>query len=419
MFGLLDCNNFYVSCHRVFRPELRNVPVVVLSNNDGCIISRSNEAKKLGVKMGAPEFQAKSIIQKHGIQVFSSQYVLYGDMSNRVIMMLSDFTPNLEIYSIDEAFLDLSGFPDLKEYGTLITQKIIKGTGIPVSLGIGPTKTLAKIANRFAKKYPFYNNVCVIDTEEKRIKALRETKIGDVWGIGRQHEKKLQKEEIITAYDFIQFPRLWVRKNMTVTGEKTWLELRGESCIALETIPPVNKQICTSRCFGKKQSDKVIISEAIANYAALCAEKLREQKLYALSLMVSIHTDNFRPELPQYFRNYIVEFNTASNSTIDIIRYAREAFEQIYREGYLYKKGGVIITETTPETSLQLNLFDSIKNRDKHKKLMSIMDNFNNGYSKSVVKIGSQGTSKDWVLKQEKLSPCYTTKLSDIIKIKI
>lgn len=238
MFALVDCNNFYASCERVFRPDLRNVPIVVLSNNDGCVIARSNESKKLGIKMGVPAYQIKDEVKKYGIRVFSSNYTLYGDMSNRVMTILSSFTPNMEVYSIDEAFLDLSGFSDLKEYGKHIVDTTTKWTGIPVSMGVAPTKTLTKIANKFAKKYKKYEGVCIIDTEEKRIKALQKTEIGDVWGIGHRTEKKLKLQGVNTAYDFTQMHRSWVRKYMAVVGERTWLELQGESCISLEEIQP-------------------------------------------------------------------------------------------------------------------------------------------------------------------------------------
>lgn len=417
MYALVDCNNFYASCERAFQPQYRNVPVVVLSNNDGCVIARSAEAKKVGVKMGVPAYQIKREIEKYKIAVFSSNYVLYGDMSNRVMTILSSFTPNVEIYSIDEAFLDMSGMSNLKEYGKHIVDTTIQWTNIPVSMGIAPTKTLAKVANKFAKKYKRYKGVCVVDTEEKRIKALQLTEIGDVWGIGHRNEKKLKAHGVNTAYDFTQLSRAWVRKNMTVVGERTWLELNGKSCIDLELVQPDKKQICTSRAFGKTQTELEGMKEAVSYYASLCAEKLRAQRSCACSLMVFIHTNNFREDLPQYFQNCVINLPVPTSSSIEICHYAVEALEKIFRKGYAYKKAGVIITEIVSDEGIQTNLFDKI-DRDKHNRLMKVVDNLNSGFSKNVLNLASQGTNKYWKLKQELLSPCYTTKLSDVIQIK-
>lgn len=316
MFGLVDCNNFYASCERVFNPYWNGKPVVVLSNNDGCVIARSNEVKKLGIKMGIPAYQIKTEIEQYGIGVFSSNYSLYGDMSNRVMTILSSFVENMEIYSIDEAFLDLTGFEyfDLKEYGQKIVNTTTKGTGIPVSLGIAPTKTLAKVANKFAKKIPGYKGVCIIDSDDKRIKALKLTEIADIWGIGRKHCKLLTQYNVKTAYDFTQLPVGWVRQKMTITGERMWKELNGISCIDMEYAPPAKKTICTSRAFGQTVTDLEELKESVSSYAAICAEKLRKQKSCALSLMVFIHTNNFRENLPQYFQNSIVKFPVATNN---------------------------------------------------------------------------------------------------------
>lgn len=417
MFGLVDCNNFYASCERVFQPQYRNKPVVVLSNNDGCVIARSNESKRLGIKMGVPYYQIKEEIKRYDIAVFSSNYTLYGDMSNRVMTILSSFTPNIEIYSIDEAFLDLTGFDNLQEYGKHITSLTTKWTGIPVSMGIAPTKTLAKTANKFAKKYPKYNNICVIDTDEKRIKALQLTEIGDVWGIGRRNAKKLNEQGVKTAYDFTQMSRAWVRKYMTVVGERTWLELHGTPCIDLEQIPPDKKQICTSRSFGKTTSDIEDLKESIAYYTSVCAEKLRQQNSYACSLMVFIQTNNFREDLPQYHPSKIIQLPVASNSTPELTGYALQALKQIYREGYLFKKAGVIITEIVDKEAVQLNIFDNM-DREKDERLMKVVDNLNKGFTRNVLNLAIQGQKKKWNLKRDLLSPCYTTKLGDVIKLK-
>lgn len=414
MYGLLDCNNFYASCERVFNPSLNGKPVVVLSNNDGCVIARSNEAKALGIKMGIPAYQIKDLVSNHGVAVFSSNYTLYGDMSGRVMSMLAELSPEIEIYSIDEAFLNLHGIRDLDIIGRKMVDRVTRGTGIPVSLGVAPTKTLAKIANKFAKKYPAYNQLCIIDSEEKRIKALQLTEIGDVWGIGRRQAAKLQKEGIKTAYDFTRISGSWVRKNMTVVGERTWKELQGISCIDMETAPPAKKQICTSRSFGKMLTDIETISEAIASHASTCAKKLRHQHSYASSLMVFIHTNNFREDLPQYWRNIVLHFPVPTNDTQEIVRYALSGLKSIFLNGYQYKKAGVIITEITE--GAQLGLFDRV-DRDKQERLMQAIDKINGEHGNNI-KLAVQGTGRGWKLKQEQLSGHYTTNLNQIINIK-
>lgn len=414
MFGLVDCNNFYASCERVFNPSLNGKPIVVLSNNDGCVIARSNEAKVLGIKMGVPAYQIKDLVKKHDVAVFSSNYVLYGDMSGRVMSMLAELAPEIEVYSIDEAFLNLEGIQDLQTVGSKIVRQVTRGTGIPVSAGIASTKTLAKVANKFAKKYPAYNRLCIIDTEEKREKALKLFEIGDVWGIGRRQAAKLEKQGVKTAYDFTQLPGSWVRKNMTVTGERTWKELRGISCIDMETAPPAKKQICTSRSFGKMVEDIDTMSEAIATHASTCAKKLRQQKSYAMSLMVFIHTNNFREDLPQYWKNTIVQFPIPTSDTLEIVEYALAGLKTIFMEGYQYKKAGVIITEIT--TNAQLGLFDSV-DRDKRERLMQVVDKVN-GNHQHHVKLAIQGSGRDWKLKQEQLSRRYTTDINEVIIIK-
>lgn len=414
MFGLVDCNNFYASCERVFNPSLNGKPIVVLSNNDGCVIARSNEAKALGIKMGVPAYQIKDLVKQHDVAVFSSNYVLYGDMSGRVMSMLADIAPEIEIYSIDEAFINIDGIQDLQSLGLKIVNQVTRGTGIPVSVGIAPTKTLAKLANKFAKKHPAYNRLCIINTEEKRIKALQLTDIVDVWGIGRRQAEKLEKQGVKTAYDFTQLPGSWVRKNMTVTGERTWKELRGISCIDMESAPPAKKQICTSRSFGKMVEDIDTMSEAIATHASTCAKKLRQQKSYAMSLMVFIHTNNFREDLPQYWKNTIIKLPVPTSDTLEIVHYALEGLKSIYMTGYQYKKAGVIITEIV--TSAQLGLFDTV-DREKREKLMQAIDKVN-GEHNHLVKLAVQGNGRDWKLKQEQLSKRYTTDINEVLTIK-
>ena len=420
MFALVDCNNFYASCERAFNPYWNGRPVVVLSNNDGCVIARSNEAKKIGIKMGIPAYQIRTEIEQYNIGVFSSNYTLYGDMSNRVMSMLSSYSPNVEIYSIDECFLDFSGFGlyDLKTYGEGIVQSVTKGTGIPVSMGIALTKTLAKVANKFAKKHKGYKGVCIIDTEEKRIEALKRTEISDVWGIGHRYTKRLEQYGVYSAYDFAQMPKAWVRQQMTVVGERTWKELNGEPCIDMEQIAPAKKQICTSRAFGQTIADIEGLKEAVSSFASICAGKLRKQKSCAQSLMVFIHTNNFREDLPQYFKNCVIKLPVPTNSTPEIVHYAIAALLNIYRKGYYFKKAGVILMDIVPDNAIQQNIFDVV-DREKHKKLMEVVDRLNNGFSRNNLFLAVQDGRRKWKLKQELLSPCYTTKLNDIIKIKL
>lgn len=414
MFGLMDCNNFYASCERVFNPELNKRPVIVLSNNDGCVIARSNEAKALGIKMGTPAYQIKDVIYQHGVIIFSSNYTLYGDMSSRVMSILASLAPEIEIYSIDEAFINLNGIDDLHSLGADIVYKITRGTGIPVSLGIAPTKTLAKVANKFAKKYPGYNRVCIIDNEDKRIRALELTKIGDVWGIGCRQASKLEEQGVKTAYEFTQLPSSWVRKNMTVAGERTWKELHGISCIDMENAPPVKKQICTSRSFGKMIEHIDTMSEAIATHASTCAKKLRQQKSYAISLMVFIHTNNYRKDLPQYWKNIVIKLPVPTSDTLEIVHYALIGLKTIFVKGYQYKKAGVIITEIAAG-GIQQHFFDNI-DRNKRERLMQALDKIN-GECHQYVKLAIQGNSRDWKLKQEQLSRCYTTDINEILVI--
>lgn len=409
----MDCNNFYASCERVFNPALNGKPIVVLSNNDGCVIARSNEAKALGIKMGVPAYQIKDLVSSHEVSVFSSNYTLYGDMSGRVMSILAGLAPELEVYSIDEAFINLDGIQDIQLLGTKIVNKVTCGTGIPVSLGIAPTKTLAKVANKFAKKYPAYNRLCIIDTEEKRIKALQLTDINDVWGIGRRQASKLENQGVKTAYDFTQLSGTWVRKYMTVVGERTWKELRGLSCIDMESAPSAKKQICTSRSFGKMVEDIETMSEAIATHASTCAKKLRKQKSYAVSLMVFIHTNNFREDLPQYWKNTVITLPVPTNDTLEIVHYALEGLRNIFMQGYQYKKAGVIITEIV--TSAQMGLFDTV-DRDKRERLMRAIDKVN-GEHRQLIKLAVQGTGREWKLKQEQLSQRYTTDMNEILTI--
>lgn len=386
MVGLLDGNNFYVSCERVFQPQYRNKPCLVLSSNDGCVIARSDEAKILGVKMGVPEFQVKDLIKRYGIHCFSSNYELYDDMSKRMLGLAAHCVQEIELTSVDECFMNLRGYEHLGlyEYGRHIVTYTTRGCGIPVSLGIAPTKTLAKIANHFAKKYPGYKSVCVIDSEEKRIKALKLTPVGDVWGIGKKTGKKLEEIGVKTAYDFTQMNRWRVRKQLTVMGEKTWLELQGEPCFDLELAPPAKKGIQSSATFGKTTSDLKDLRQAVSRHVTRVATKLRQQGSVCRSVMVYIHTNLFNKKQKQYKQSYILELPVASNSTTLILKHAFTILDLIFKEEYEYKKAGVILQDITPAGVIQQDMLytydwkrqftmDSLSdhiNRNSHEKLL-------------------------------------------------
>lgn len=419
MYALCDGNNFFVSCERVFNSSLDGKPVIVLSNNDGCVIARSYEAKALGIKMGANFFEIEELVKRHNVQVFSTNFVLYADMSMRMKGLLSRFSPELENYSIDEAFLDFSGFNEhtLRDHCLEMAHTVKQGIGIPISVGIAPTKTLAKVANRFAKKYAGYKDVCFIDSDEKRIKALQKTEIADVWGIGRKHTRRLSIMGVKTAYDFTQLNRSWVRKHMTVIGERTWLELLGEPCIEMESVAPDKQSIMISRGFGKMTEDLSVIKEAAANYACMAAAKLRKQKSCAKSLLVFVETNFFREDLPQNNQHIIMNMPVATDSNMEIIKYVSEGLERIFRPGYKYKKTGVMLMDICSRDAVQGNIWDTI-DREKHKRLMEVLDRTNDRYGRNTLKLATLGDGKQWKIKQEHLSPCYTTRMSDFPKTK-
>jgi len=418
MTALLDCNNFFTSCERVFDDRLEGKPVIVLSNNDGCAIARSNEAKALGIKMGANFFEIEDLVKQHDVQVFSTNFTLYADMSMRVKGLLSNYSPDIEDYSIDESFISFNGFENynLKEYCTTIAQTIKQGTGIPVSIGVASTKTLAKVANKYAKKYPAYKSVCVIDTEEKRLKALQKFPIGDVWGIGYRHTKRLTDTGVKTAYDFTQLPKAWVRNKMTVTGERTWSELHGVPCIEMETAPPAKQTIMVSRSFGKMIEDYDIISEAVSTYTAMAAAKLRKQKSCAKSVLVFIDTNPYRNDLAQYSQHIVITLPVATSSTQELLFYVHDGLKKIFRPKFLYKKAGVMLMDISSDDAVQGSLFDRV-DRKKHQRLMTVLDTVNNRYGRNTLKFGCMGDGKAWKIKQERLSPCYTTRISDFPKI--
>lgn len=417
MYALVDGNNFYASCERVFRPDLRNKPVLILSNNDGVVIARSNETKALGVGMGGPFFKVKDLVEKHNIQVFSSNYALYGDMSNRMMNILHGFSPEIEIYSIDEAFLKLTGFSNfnLTEYGINIHKTILKSIGIPTSVGIAPTKSLAKVANKIAKKYPEKTkNSYVIDNEDKILKALKWTKVEDVWGIGRKYSKRLNAVGVKTAYEFTQLSDIWILKNMSIIGVRLKEDLLGKSVINFEDISS-KKSIATTRSFDKSYRTLSELNERVSTFAFSCAEKLRKQKSHCNTLMVFIHTNGFNKNEPQYFNKILVKLPFPTNSSIDLVKFANKGLNIIFKDGYKYKKAGVIVMDFTPENIEQLTLFET-KNL-AHKTLMDAIDRINKGYGSHVVKLASQDIKKTWKMKQENLSKRYSTNLSELIDV--
>ena len=419
MFALIDCNNFYVSCERVFNPKLNNKPVVVLSNNDGCAISRSNEAKALGIPMGAPAFKYEKIFRKYNVEVFSSNFPLYGDMSSRVMSILSKYTPNIEIYSIDEAFLKFEGFDnyDLESYCKEIQKIVLKHTGIPISIGIAPTKALSKVANRIAKKFPEKTNgVHLIDSDKKKLKALKWLKIKDVWGIGFRHTERLKNIGIHTAYDFINLEDGWVRKNMSVVGLRLKKELEGESVLSLEEVRSPKKAITTTRSFEGTIADYEKIKERISTFAICCAEKLRAQQSNCSSIYVFIRSNKFQKNKPQYRNGIVITIPFSSNSNIVISKYAIEGLKKIFRQGIDYKKAGVIVMGLNSINNYQYNLFE---NEDiKHQNLMRTIDFIQKKEGQSKIKLASQDLKKRWKMKQEKLSASYTSRINEIIKVK-
>jgi len=417
MFALVDCNNFYASCERVFKPHLRDMPVCVLSNNDGCVIARSNEAKSLGIPMGAVAYKYKGMFEKNNIRVFSSNYALYGEMSNRVMNILQQYSPNVEVYSVDEAFLELKGFEnyDLKEYGFEMKRKVESWTSIPISIGFAPTKALSKVANRIAKKFPqHHNGVYVMDTEEKRIKALKWLKVEDIWGVGRQHAKKLHSYKIHTAYEFTQQHDDWVRKEFSVVGLRLKKDLEGLPTLGLDEVK-TKKNISTTRSFEKNIKDYEQIRERVSTFADSCAVKLRTQKSSCSSLLVFLNTNSHRSDLPQYRRSILVNLPYASNSSITLTKYANIALKSIYKKGYLYKKAGVIVLGLSPENNHQINLFEN--ENPKHKLLMSTIDTINRKIGSAKVKIANQDLGRTWKMRQEKLSPRYTSSWNELLEV--
>jgi DNA polymerase V len=419
MYAHVDCNNFYCSCERVFNPKLEGRPVVVLSNNDGCAISRSDEAKALGIGMAAPAFIMNKFLEEHQVAVFSSNYTLYGDMSQRIMDSLGLFAPKIELYSIDEAFLDLGEMrkTDLRQLGVDIRKTIKKNLGIPVSVGIGATKTLAKMANRHAKKH--YRQASVFWAANPALvrEMLSATPVEDIWGIGHQYALFLSRSGFKTAAEFLRAPEEWIRKNLSVVGHRLLFELRGIPSNAWEEEKPVRQNICTSRSFGDRIAEKNRIGEAMANYAASCASKLRAEKTCCRSLQVFIQTNPHKTNEAQYLRSIDIDLDRASNHSGEIIKAALRGLDLIFKPGFLYMKCGVTVMDLVPESSVQGSFFDRA-DREKNRLVMRTIDQINRSIGKEILRAATQGFERPYRLKTDYLSPRYTTRMSEILRIK-
>lgn len=419
MFGLCDCNNFFVSCERVFDPSLEGRPVVVLSNNDGCVVSRSNEAKALGIKMGQPLYQIRDFAKRNNVAVRSSNYQLYGDMSHRVMTTLRQHIQSIEIYSIDEAFLQLDDYPEkqLKLFGEQLARTIRRNTGIPVSIGMSRTKTLAKVAGKLCKQYPKLNSACLMSRDEDIRKVLEKFPVEDIWGIGRRHGKMLKECRIATAAQFSDLSEEWVDNRMGITGVRTWLELHGTPCIEFSHEQADKQSIMVSRSFSTELYDIDELHETITTFAGIAAEKLRKQGSVAQEMQVFLITNRHRDDQPQHYECGNVHFDTATDSTLEIVKAATAELKRIYRKGYGYKKSGVRLSRITPATAVQGTLFDTI-DRPKHKALMQAIDRINAGQGGEAVKLVSQGSITGHT-NREHLSPQYTTRWEDILVVKV
>lgn len=418
IFALVDCNNFYASCEKVFRPDLRDRPIIVLSNNDGNIIARSKEAKALGIGMGEPYFRVRPLLRKHDVQVFSSNYSLYGDMSQRVMDVLRQIEPDVEVYSIDEAFISLPAGNkfDLIKHGRRIQTTVQRSTGIPVSIGFAPTKTLAKLANRIAKKNTGHDNVFALKASESECDdILAMIEVGEVWGIGPKNTQKLNKQGIYTALDLKKADDGWIRKHFTVTGLRTVWELRGISCIPFEQAPVPKKGIVTSKSFGRPVTSLEDLNEAVATYVTRAAEKLRAQHSIANSLHVFFATNRFKTQNPQYSNNLQITLPEPTSSTSQLIRFALKGLANIYRPGYEFQKAGVMLTEIIPEEWQQKSLFAQGQN---DMGLMKALDHINGKWGSNTIQYAVSGLKKTWTFKREQLSKAYTTRWDQLPVVK-
>ena len=418
MYGLADCNNFFVSCERVFRPDLQGKPVIVLSNNDGCAVARSNEAKALGIKMGVPLFQVRDIVEKHGVTVFSSNYALYGDMSNRVQTTLRQMVPAVEVYSIDEAFLDLRGLEhtDLDALAKNISSVCKRNTGIPVSVGIAPTKTLAKIASKLCKQYPKLRGGCYMHRPQDMEKVLRKFPIEDVWGIGRRYSKRLKAYGVNTAWDFTQLEPRWIQQEMGVVGMNIWNELRGKPSIEFETHIQDKQQICVSRSFSKEIYDFEALAEQVSLFTSMACEKLRKQKSACHYVLVFLLTNRHKESAPQHMEGRTIAFPVGTDSTLEINESVLKALRAMYKQGYGYKKAGAILSGIIPKASVMPDMFDTV-DRQKHDHLMSVVDTINAKNGHSGVYFASQSLEGIRMNRQH-LSQRFTTEWEEIITVK-
>lgn len=418
MYALVDCNNFYASCERVFNPSLNGKPVAILSNNDGCVISMSDEAKAINLPFGAPIFKWEGFCKTNNITVLSSNYPLYGDMSSRVMKILEHFTPDVEVYSIDEAFLQFKGFEnyDFNDYGNQIRQRILKWTGIPTCVGIAPTKALSKVANKIARKFPEQTKgVYIIDSESSRIKALKWMKLENVWGIGRGLQKRLNAKGCKTAYDFTQLDDEWVRQTFSITEWRLKKDLEGISKIELDE-PTRKRAIATTRSFDYTYDDINYIKERVSTFATRCAEKLRRQGSSCHMVIVSISSNRHKKDLEQHKASTIINFPYPTDSSLIISKQAVKAVDTIFKKGIKYKRAGVVVTGLVPTDNYQLDMFAC--EDPKHKPLMSAIDKINGKYKSDKIKIGNQDLNRTWKMRQERLSPRYTTNINDIIIVK-
>jgi len=414
VFALVDCNNFYASCERVFNPKLAGQPIVVLSNNDGCVVARSNEAKALGITMGVPEFQIRPLLRAHRVQVFSSNYPLYGDLSQRVMETLEQFSPDLEIYSIDEAFLSLSGFErrNLTDYGREIRWTVKQWTGLPVSVGLAETKTLAKLANRIAKRTPDTDGVFDLLACPDRDTLLGKVPIEDVWGIGPSYARLLTQHGITTALQLHEADEHWIRRHMGVVGMRVVAELRGHSCVDLDACPAPKQGITCSRSFGRPVCTLAEMEEAVSSYVTRVAEKLRGEALAATVLTVFVMTNAFTEE-PQYRNSVTCELPVATDTTSALIRTSLKGLRRIYRDGYRYKKTGVMVTALVPASQIQPDLFDQ-QDRPKSKRLMAALDAINARWGAGTLQYAASGLTKAWQMQSHRRSPAYTTNWAEL-----
>lgn len=419
MFALIDCNNFYASCERVFQPNLNGKPVVILSNNDGCVIARSNEAKSLGIPMGAPAFKYKNVFEQNKVEVFSSNFTLYGDMSNRVMSIISRLVPDLEIYSIDEAFVTFKGFSnhEAKRRCKDIIDTVWKWTGIPVSIGLAPTKSLAKVANRIAKKNPKKNKgFYSIDSEQEILEALGSIAVGDIWGIGSQNEKKLSKINIKSGKDFISIPDQWVKKNMSIVGLKLKKELEGIPTLEIEETKIEKKSIATTRSFESDISSIEDLIERITTYSVVASKKLRSQKSECNMICVFIRSNPFKNNNQRYHFSLTGSLPNSTNSSIEISKFAIKLLKKIYSNNTAYKKAGIILMGLSPESSHQYSLFD--ETTDRQKKLMKSIDSIDSKYGAFKVRLASQDQKRIWKMRRQKLSRNYTTEIDEVLIVK-